>query len=80
MLHELPLLRLRALLARARDDEPGYQLFLERFRAQAAEADFEGYLAQAEAMASALQCPRQPRQPCWTTFDSPDLLIFGEPE
>ncbi len=50
VLHELPLLRLRALLARARDDEPGYQLFLERFRAQAAEADFEGYLAQAEAM------------------------------
>ena len=50
VLHELPLLRLRALLARARDDEPGYQLFLERFRAQAADADFEGYLAQAEAM------------------------------
>ena len=50
VLHELPLLRLRALLARARDDEPGYQLFLERFRAQAADADFKGYLAQAEAM------------------------------
>ena len=50
VLHELPLLRLRALLARARGDEPGYQQFLERFRAKAAEADFEGYLAQAEAM------------------------------
>ncbi len=53
VLHELPLLRLRALLARARGDEPGYQRFLERFRDRASEADFEGYLAQAEAMASA---------------------------
>jgi hypothetical protein len=50
VLHELPLLRLRALLARARGDEPGYHQFLERFRAKASEADFEGYLAQAEAM------------------------------
>jgi adenylate cyclase len=50
VLHELPLLRLRALLARARGDEPGYQQFLERFRAKTSEADFEGYLAQAEAM------------------------------
>jgi len=50
VLHELPLLRLRALLARARGDEPGYQQFQERFRAKASEADFEGYLAQAEAM------------------------------
>ena len=50
VLHELPLLRLRALLARARGDEPGYQQFLERFRAKASEADFEGYLAQAETM------------------------------
>jgi len=50
VLHELALLRLRALLARARGDEPGYQQFLERFRAKASEADFEGYLAQAAAM------------------------------
>jgi adenylate cyclase len=53
VLHELPVQRLRALLARAHGDEPGYQQFLQRFRAKAAEADFEGYLAQAEAMASA---------------------------
>lgn len=53
VLHELPLLRLRALLARAHGDEPGYRQFVERFRAKAQEADFEGYLAQAEAMASA---------------------------
>jgi adenylate cyclase len=50
VLHELPVLRLRALLARARGDEPGYQRFLERFRDRAAEADFEGYLAQAKTM------------------------------
>jgi adenylate cyclase len=51
VLHELPVLRLRALLARARGDESGYRQFLQRFRAKALEADFEGYLAQAEAMA-----------------------------
>jgi adenylate cyclase len=50
VLHELPVLRLRALLARARGDGPGHQQFLERMRAKASEADFEGYLAQAEAM------------------------------
>jgi adenylate cyclase len=51
VLHELPVLRLRALLARARGDESGYQRFLQRFRAKAQEADFEGCLAQADAMA-----------------------------
>ncbi len=51
VLHELPVLRLRALLARAHGDELGYRQFLGRFRAKAQEADFEGYLAQAEAMA-----------------------------
>jgi adenylate cyclase len=50
VLHELPVLRLRALLARVRGDESSYQRFLERFRDRAAEADFEGYLAQAVAM------------------------------
>ena len=51
VLHELPLLRLRSLLARARGDEPGYRGFLERFRDKADQAGFEAYLAQAEAMA-----------------------------
>jgi adenylate cyclase len=51
VLHELPVLRLRALLACAHGDEARYQQFLERFRAKAQEAGFEGYLAQAEAMA-----------------------------
>jgi adenylate cyclase len=53
VLHELPVLRLRALIARAHGDEPGYQQFREGFRIKAQEADFEGCLAQAEAMASA---------------------------
>ena len=53
VLHELPVLRLRALVARARGDEPGYRQFVERFLVRAQEAGFEGYLAQAEAMASA---------------------------
>jgi adenylate cyclase len=51
VLHDLPVLRLRALLARARGDESGYRQFLQRFRAKALGADFEGYLAQADAMA-----------------------------
>lgn len=53
VLHELPVLRLRALLARVRGDDPGYREFLRRFRAKAQDADFEGCLAQAEAMAGA---------------------------
>jgi adenylate cyclase len=51
VLHELPVLRLRALRARAHGDEPGYRQFLERFAAKAREAGFEGCVAQAEAMA-----------------------------
>jgi adenylate cyclase len=51
VLHELPVLRLRALLARAHGDESGYQEFLQRFRDKAQETIFVGYLAQAEAMA-----------------------------
>ena len=50
VLHELPVLRLRALLARARGDAPGYQRLAGRLRITAQEADFAGYLAQADAM------------------------------
>ncbi len=50
VLHELPVLRLRALLARTHGDEAGYAQFRDRFRAKAQDAGFEGYLAQAEAM------------------------------
>jgi adenylate cyclase len=50
VLHELPILRLRALLAREVRDEATYQRFVARFREKALAADFEGYLAQADAM------------------------------
>jgi len=53
VLHQLPILRLRALLARARGDDDGYRQFSKRFRDKAKEAEFEGYLAQAEEMLGA---------------------------
>jgi adenylate cyclase len=54
VLHELPVLRLRALLAHAHGDEPGYRRFVERLRVMAREADYEVYLAQADAMSERL--------------------------
>jgi adenylate cyclase len=50
VLYELPLLRLRALLARARDDEQAYGEFAKRYRAMATSLGFEGHIAMAEAM------------------------------
>ena len=50
VLHELPIERLRALFARTRGDERGFRRSVARFRARAAEVDFEGYLALADAM------------------------------
>jgi class 3 adenylate cyclase len=50
VLHELPLLRLRALLARARGDDAGYRSFANRYRAMANGLGFEGHMAIAEAM------------------------------
>ena len=50
VLHELPLLRLRALLARARGDDAGYRPFAKRYRAMANHLGFEGHMAIAEAM------------------------------
>ena len=47
VLHELPLLRYRALLARARGDENAYRNFMERHRAKAAAAGFEPLVAAA---------------------------------
>ncbi|BBY44585.1 ATP-binding protein [Mycolicibacterium celeriflavum] len=41
LMHELPLLRLNAMTARARGDEPGHRRFLARFRMRAQEAEFE---------------------------------------
>ncbi|EHB46977.1 adenylate/guanylate cyclase [Mycolicibacterium rhodesiae JS60] len=44
------LLRLRALLARARGDDVGYRGFASRYRAMAESHGFEGHIAWAEAM------------------------------
>jgi hypothetical protein len=44
------LLRLRALLARAHDDEPRYRKYQERYRDMAKTLGFEGHIAMAEAM------------------------------
>ncbi len=50
VLHELPLHRLRALLARADGDEAGYREHLHQYRTMATALGFEGHMATAEAM------------------------------
>ena len=45
----IALLRMRALLARARDDDVAYRYF-GRYRAMANELGFEGHIAMADAM------------------------------
>ena len=50
MLHELPLLRLRALLAKAHGKEAGYRDYRDRYRALATSLGFEGHMKWAEAM------------------------------
>ena len=50
VLHEIPLLRLRVLLARARSDEAAYRDFRDRYRDMARTLGFEGHIAWAEAM------------------------------
>jgi adenylate cyclase len=50
VLHEIFLLRLRALLARALGDDAGYREFRDRYRVKATEFGFEGHVALAEAM------------------------------
>ena len=47
---DLTLLRLRALLARARDDEVGYRDFAAHYRRMATDLGFEGHIVRAEAM------------------------------
>jgi hypothetical protein len=47
---DILLLRLRALLARARGDETAYRDFRDRYRARATSLGFEGHMASAEAM------------------------------
>ena len=50
VLHELPLLRLRALLARAHGDENKYRQFRDRYSTMAKDLGFEGHIAIAEVM------------------------------
>ncbi|WP_435673844.1 ATP-binding protein [Mycolicibacter senuensis] len=50
VLFEIPLLRLRALLARANGDENGYRAFAGRYLKRATEVGLEGHMALAEAM------------------------------
>lgn len=47
LLHELPLLRLRGLVARAQGDTAGHDEFMARFRARAIEVGFEPLAARA---------------------------------
>ena len=53
VLHELPLLRSRALLALARGDEDSCRNFMQRHRATAAAAGFEALMATADATITA---------------------------
>jgi hypothetical protein len=50
VIREIWLLRLRALLARARGDEDAYRDYRDRYRAMATSLCFEGHMAWAEAM------------------------------
>jgi adenylate cyclase len=50
VLHEIPLLRLRALLAQARGDDAAYRDYRDRYRDMARTLGFEGHIAWAEAM------------------------------
>jgi hypothetical protein len=55
VLHELPLLRTRALLALAHGDENKCRKFMERHRAKAAAAGFDALMATADATVTARQ-------------------------
>ncbi len=50
VLHDITLLRLRALLARVRGDDNGYREFSDRYRKMANDLGFEGQMAIAAAM------------------------------
>ncbi len=50
VVNDIHLLRMRALLARARGDETAYREFLDRYCAMATECEFEGHMALAAAM------------------------------
>ncbi|WP_326547369.1 adenylate/guanylate cyclase domain-containing protein [Mycolicibacterium sp. ND9-15] len=50
VLHELPLLRMHALVARAEGDEAAYRNFADRYRTMANRLGFEGHMATAATM------------------------------
>jgi hypothetical protein len=50
VIREIWLLRLRALLSRARSDEMGYRDYRDRYRAMATSLGFEGHIAMAQVM------------------------------
>jgi len=50
VLNEIPLLRMRALLAKAHGDEAAYRNYRDRYRAMAKSLGFEGHMKWAEAM------------------------------
>ena len=50
VLNELPLLRLRALLAQARADHAAYRDYRDRYRKMANDLGFEGHIQWAEEM------------------------------
>ena len=50
VLNEIPLLRMRALLAKAHGDETAYRDYRDRYRAMATSLGFEGHMKWAEAM------------------------------
>ncbi len=52
MPHELPLLRMRALLARAHSDEVAYRDYVVRYRDMATGIGYDGDIAMADAMAA----------------------------
>ena len=49
-MHDLYLLRMRALLARAHGDEGGYRDYRDRYRKMATDLGFEGHMKWAEEM------------------------------
>jgi adenylate cyclase len=50
VLNEIPLLRMRALLARAHGDETAYRAYRDRYRDMAKTLGYEGHIEWAEAM------------------------------
>ena len=50
VLHDIWLLRMRALLARAHGDDTAYRVYRDRYRDMAKTLGFEGHITWAEAM------------------------------